>query len=203
MIKVYTYVPKGYFGSNTYLIASGDEYAVVDPSVNYSRVLEGHPEIKDKVKYVLLTHAHFDHIIEINSWSEIAEQVIVGRGDEKMLADSYLNCYLGFLGIEDGYFGPYTVVGDEDKLYLGDAEIRVISTPGHTPGGVCYRVEEHIFVGDTIFSGGGYGRCDLPGGDIDTLEKSIIKIITKENDGIVHPGHGDKSKLSEIITYFM
>ena len=120
-----------------------------------------------------------------------------------MLADPYLNCYLGFLGIEDGYYGKYRAVDDGDVLELGGVKINVISTPGHTPGGVSYRIDGHLFVGDTVFSGGGYGRCDLPGGDIDTLEKSIIKLITREADCTVHPGHGDKSKLSDIIRHFM
>ena len=202
MVKIYTYVPKGYFGSNTYLISSEDEFAVVDPSVDYNRILIGHPEIKDKIKYVLLTHAHFDHIIEINSWSEVAGEVIVGSGDASMLKDPYLNCYLGFLGIEEGYYGRYRTVNDGDILKLGEYSIRIISTPGHTPGGVSYKIDDHLFVGDTVFAGGGYGRCDLPGGDVDALEKSIIKLITREDECTVHPGHGDKAKLSEIIRYF-
>ena len=203
MISVYTYTPQQYFGSNMYLISSGDEWAVIDPSVEYATVLRDHPEISGKLRYALLTHAHFDHIAKLSSWADMVDIVIVGAHDAPMLREAYLNCYHGFLGIEDGYFGEYKTVSDNDVLELGSDTIRVISTPGHTPGGVCYRIGDKLFVGDTIFSGGGYGRCDLPLGDIDALEKSIIRLITHEADGMVYPGHGESSRLSEIIRYFM
>ncbi len=203
MLKIYTYTPRGYFGSNMYLISSRDEWAVIDPSVEYARALSEHPDMSGKLRYVLLTHGHFDHILKINSWADSATEVIVGDGDAPLLSDPHLNCYLGFLGVNDGYFGAYRTVSDNETLRLGEDIIRVISTPGHTPGGVSYRIADNIFVGDTIFSGGGYGRCDLPLGDEDVLEKSIIRLITHEADGMVYPGHGEPSKLSEIIRYFM
>ena len=203
MLNIYTYTPRDYFGSNMYLISSDDEWAVIDPSIEFGKAIKEHPDILDRLRYILLTHGHFDHILKINSWADNAREVIVGAEDIQLLRDSYLNCYLGFLGVSDGYFGECRGVYDNDMLRLGSESIRVISTPGHTPGGVCYRIGDNLFVGDTIFSGGGYGRCDLPLGDIDALEKSIIKLITREADATVYPGHGQASKLSEIIRFFM
>jgi glyoxylase-like metal-dependent hydrolase (beta-lactamase superfamily II) len=73
---------------------------------------------------------------------------------------------------------------------FGDYTIHVHHTPGHCPGGVCLQIENHLFVGDTLFAGG-IGRTDLPGGDSDALMRSITKVLfALGDDAIVHPGHG-------------
>ena len=198
-----TFCPTDRFGSNTYLISCGEEYAVIDPSVSYNEVLSSHPEIEGKIKYILLTHYHFDHILEINSWYEVCKDVRIGKEDIKGLSDSYINCYLGFLGVDDGFYGEASALNDNDELFLGGVKMRVIACPGHTPGGVSYRIENNIFVGDTLFEKGGYGRCDLPLGDIDKLEKTIIRILTHEQDAALYPGHGAPTSIREITTYFI
>lgn len=203
MLKIIKLTPDGYFGSNCYLIGSDDEYAVIDPSVSYSRALAEHPEIAGRLKYILLTHAHFDHILKIDSWYEQCKRVIIGAKDIPALKDPYLNCYLGFLGVEDGFFEEAQGVHNDDILLLGGLSIRVIDCPGHTPGGVSYRIDDCIFVGDTVFEKGGYGRCDLPLGDIDALEKTLIKLLTHEADAVIYPGHGNETTIKDIVTYFM
>ena len=205
MIRVHTFTPTDYFGSNCFLIDSNGEYAVIDPSVKFSDVEKKIPDIGQKLKYILLTHCHFDHIYAINSWVKACPDVpvIIGRGDGPGLSDPRLNCYLGFLGIADGYNGKYIPVNEGSCLKLADTVIRVIETPGHTAGGVSYRINDHLFVGDTLFEGGGYGRVDLPGGDFSLLEKSIIKIFTHEADGHVYCGHGLNTTLHDIINKFM
>lgn len=201
-MNIYTYCPKDYFGSNCYVIGSAGEYAVIDPSVDYAQVVAEHPEVADGLKYILLTHAHFDHMICISSWAEHCDKVYVGAADAPALSDAYLNCYLGFMGVRDGYFGGYSTIGEGDVLTLGSESISVIDCPGHTPGGVSYRIGDAIFVGDTAFSGGGYGRCDLPGGDIEVLEKTLIKLITRQSESVLYPGHGDSTTLTELIHNF-
>ena len=205
MIRVHSFSPNGYFGSNCFVIDSDGEYAVVDPSVSVDDIKIQIPDVCQRLKYILLTHCHFDHIYAINSWVKICPDatVIIGRNDLLGLSNPLTNCYLGFLGVEDGYFGPATAVDDGQRFMLGNNMIRVISSPGHTAGGVSYRIDEHLFVGDTIFDGGGYGRCDLPGGDFSALERSIIRIFTHEPDGKVYPGHGSNTTLQNIIKYFM
>ena len=203
-MDIYNLSPVEPYGSNCYLLSSSGEYAVVDPSADYSEALRSHPEIEGKVKYVLLTHAHFDHILAINSWQDKCETVIVGRPDAEFLSDSAKNCYLGFLGVDDGYYGSYECVDDGHKLTLGDSEISVIACPGHTPGGLSYQVGNAVFCGDTAFAGGGYGRCDLPGGDIEVLEKTLIRLITElPSETVFYPGHGPSTTLKELVYYFM
>lgn len=203
MLKIYTFCPTDRFGCNTYIIGTDDEYAVIDPSVSYGEILESHPEIEGKVKYILLTHYHFDHILEIDSWYQICKDVRVGAQDKIGLSDPYINCYLGFLGTNEGFFGESQSLFDGDILTLGKEDIRIIACPGHTPGGVAYRIADNIFVGDTVFEQGGYGRCDLPLGDIEKLEKSIIRLLTHEKDAAIYPGHGGKTSIREITTYFI
>ena len=192
------------YGSNCYLISSGGEYAVIDPSADYSAAVKRYPEIEGRVKYVLVTHAHFDHILAINSWAERCDNIYVGTEDKASLADATKNCYLGFLGVDDGYYGETKALSDGDVLTLGDEEISVIACPGHTPGGVSFKIRDDVFCGDTVFAEGGYGRCDLPGGDIDVLEKTLIKLVTQlPNEAVFYPGHGKNTTLKELIYYFM
>ena len=203
-MHIYNLSPVEPYGSNCYLLSSSGEFVVVDPSADYSTALKMHPEIEGRVKYVLLTHAHFDHILAINSWKEQCEQIIVGSADAEYLADATKNCYLGFLGVDDGYYGSYKCVGDGEKLQFGNEDISVIACPGHTPGGVSYQIGDAVFCGDTAFAGGGYGRCDLPGGDIEVLEKTLIRLITElPSETVFYPGHGPSTTLKELVYYFM
>lgn len=203
MLNIDCFSPDGYFGSNTYVIAHNGEWAVIDPSVDSSVVFERYPEMRERVRYILLTHCHFDHILKIDSWTSESVTVVIGADDAEGLSDPQRNCYLGFLGVRDGYLGEYKTVKDGDVIDLGGATIRVIGCPGHTPGGVSYRIFDNIFVGDTVFEKGGYGRCDLPGGNIDELEKTLIRLFTHEKDAVLYPGHGGSTTLSESLKYFM
>ncbi len=200
-MELYKFTPRDYFGSNTYLIVSDGEAALVDPSVTYDEVstaLDG-----ARLKYILLTHCHFDHILKINEWVEkTSAEVLIGDGDRGGLASPITNCYGVFLGVEDGYFGRVTSVFDGDKLTVGSATVKVISTPGHTAGGVSYLARDVLFVGDTVFAGGGYGRCDLPGGDEAILFASIHKLCDLHDNVKVCAGHGEDTAVSEIKMNF-
>ena len=203
MLEILMLTAKEPYGSNCYLISSDNEYAVIDPSADFMTAAAEHPEIMNRIKYVLITHAHFDHILSINEWAEHSDTVIVGSADAPALSDSYKNCYLGFLGVDDGYYGDYKTVSEGDILPFGTEKIEIIDCPGHTPGGVSYKIGDKVFCGDTVFAQGGYGRCDLPGGDIDVLEKTLIKLITHLHDTVFYPGHGPSTTLKDLIYYFM
>ena len=199
-MEVLTFTPTDYFGSNTYLTTSGTESAVIDPSVNVSRFEPFFSNSRCELKYIILTHGHFDHISEINSWvlKFPNAKVIVGAGDKNMLSDSYLNCYKLFMGVDKGYYGECTTVSDGDVLHLGNDEFTVIETPGHTPGSISLLTKDSVFVGDTVFAGGGFGRCDLPGGDFYVLEQSLDKIFALPQHLTVYSGHGEPTKISKL-----
>jgi len=172
--------------------------------MNYSGFAGFIAERGADLKYIILTHAHFDHIFEIDSWaSSTHATVLVGAGDAEMLSDSSLNCYRTFLGKDFGYFGQYVAVTESDSFSLGDNRIEFIETPGHTPGGISITVSDRVFVGDTVFADGGFGRCDLPGGDFYKLKKSIKKLISLPDGTRVYCGHGRETTVKEIKNNFI
>ena len=203
MYKINSFTPSDYFGSNTFIIDCGSECAVVDPAVDYETVALRLPEIRGKIKHILLTHGHFDHILKINDWLKDGATVYVGEGDADMLHDPYLNCYRGFLGIEDGYYGDAVKVNTGSAVIVGGERISVIDCPGHTPGSVGYILADNIFIGDTVFDGGGYGRCDLPGGDFERLKETLSLLFSCQQNYTLYPGHGNKVKLYDARKYFI
>ncbi len=200
-MKIETFVPKYAFGSNMYIISSGDEYAVIDPSVNYNQVKD---RLSGTPKYIIITHAHFDHIGEIDSWVEnTGATVICGIGDAPALVDSTLNCYMQFTGENRGYYGPYRAVREGDILTLGEERLRIIETPGHTRGSISILADGAVFVGDVVFLGGGYGRVDLPYGDFKVLISSIKKLKKLDGRVKVYSGHGAPTNVFEIQQNFI
>ena len=201
-MKVLYFSPMGYFGSNMYIIYSGTEAAVIDPSMKYSSVRSVLEANKLTVKYIIVTHAHFDHILEIDDWVENTEGIVfIGRDDAPALKDPYLNCYRTFLGIEKNYDGPFAMLSDGDRLTLGEDTINILSTPGHSAGSISLFTDGKLFVGDVVFPEGGYGRCDLPGGDLRILFSSISRLLKFNDDTVVYSGHGNESTLKEIKKY--
>ena len=181
------------FASNTYLLTVGGECAVIDPSAPYSESLVG-----GRVKYILLTHAHFDHMLDIDEWVEkTGAEVIVGNNDIGALPDSERNCYMLLTRRDHGYYGAATPIDENTEIYLGGEKIRVILTPGHTPGSVSYLIGDLLFVGDTIFAGGGYGKCCFPGGDFSEIRRSINKLLELDENIVVYPGHGESTTVKE------
>ena len=188
------------FASNTYIISRDGEYAVVDPSVPPDRV----GGIDGRVRYVLLTHAHFDHMLDIDAWVEkYGATVIVSAADLPALSDPVANCYRLFSGRDDGYFGEAVGVADGDEIPFGFGRITVMSCPGHSKGSVSYLIDGTAFVGDTVFAGGGFGRWDLYGGDYATLRASIFEIMKLPDDTVLYPGHGEETTVSEYKRDFM
>ena len=193
MLNIKKAFPVHKFSSNTYIIDSGGEVAVIDPSVPYdSSLFEG------RLKYILLTHSHFDHILDIDSWVNAGGEVIVSEFERDFLPDPKKNCYALFFAENKGYHGDATCVSDGDTLALGDEVIEVISVPGHTCGSLVYRVGKIGFVGDTVFAGGGYGRFDLPSGNVSELLRSIQQICSFPDDTVLYPGHGEATTVKEF-----
>lgn len=200
-MEVYKFCPRSYVGSNSYVLLDGDEAAIVDPSITYAEVSS---LIGDRrVRYILLTHCHYDHFRRIDEWVEkTGAEVIIGELDRAGLSSSIVNCYRAFLGVDGGYFGRSTGVRHGDRLPLGNTTIRVISTPGHTAGGVSYYEGNSLFAGDTVFAAGGWGRCDLPGGDELTLFSSIRRLCDLPTGITVYCGHGEETSTDELKKNF-
>ena len=182
--------------NNNYLIIDekSKEAALIDCSCFDDEILTEIEEQGANLKYILLTHGHFDHITGLNDTDEDVK-VLMHQADMEWIKE--LNTYLPMIGMPsmktpriDGF------LKDGDVIKLGDLEIKVIHTPGHTQGGVCFYVENNLFSGDTIFKES-VGRCDLPGGDYNQIIDSIEeRIFTLPEDTIIYPGHGRTTTVS-------
>ncbi len=198
-MQVYTINSDYPFGSNMYLIFSGDECAVIDPSASYETVKKVLPIKNFKIKYILITHAHFDHILYLDNWCDkTGITPSISSNDAVLIKDSKLNCYLNFLGIDKAYLKELNIINAADKLALGSDIIEVISVPGHTEGSLAFITKDSVFVGDTVFANGGIGRTDLPSGNYSKLISSIEKIKALDKSLKVYPGHGYTTSVSKI-----
>ena len=187
------------FAANSYLISSDGEYAVVDPTAPYrDGMCEG------TVKYILLTHAHFDHILEVDSWvNATGAEVIISAAEADALSDPMRNCYKLYDGTDRGYFGERRGISEGDRIPLGDQTVEMLATPGHTIGSACYKIGNDVFVGDTVFAGGGFGRYDLPTGSIVMLRDSIRKILALPDGCMLYPGHGESTTAKDYKAFYL
>lgn len=198
-MEIYNLFP-GSFGSNCYLLISGNQAAVVDPSADADVILKKALEKGATLQYILLTHGHFDHICSLDSLREKVDiPAYIHKGDADMPSDSHKNAFSIFFGQERTYRSPEKILGDGDVLTLGDETIRVLHTPGHTEGSVCYLCGEKILItGDTLFDRG-FGRYDLYGGDPYKLRHSLKRLSQLDRSLTVYAGHGSPTDLGDAI----
>ena len=178
--------------NNNYLIIDEEtkDAALIDCSSIDDRIDEELEKQGANLKYILLTHGHFDHIAGIRpNRFKSNPQVVMHKADLGWLNNA--NKYLPMFGMPEITIPKVDIfVEDGGKIKLGNKEISVIHTPGHTQGGVCYLVDGMLFSGDTIFREA-VGRCDLAGGDFAQIVESIEdKIFTLPSETIIYPGHG-------------
>ena len=146
------------------------------------------------LEYILLTHGHFDHIIGAKAVKEkYGAKVVISALDEPMLSSGKLSL-ASFMGAEQNNVKSDIVVSDGDVIHLGSLEIKVISTPGHTKGSVCYSVENALFSGDTLFYMS-CGRTDFPSGSSDEMLASLKKLKNLDGNYTVYTGHDNITDL--------
>jgi glyoxylase-like metal-dependent hydrolase (beta-lactamase superfamily II) len=186
------------FSKNGYVLGCEEtrEGVVIDPGDEVDELLDAVQRHQLRIKYILLTHAHLDHITGVRRAKE-ALQAPVGLHE----ADDFLYERVVQQGIAFGFRveaqPPVDFFYDTSQpLSFGRYTVQIRHTPGHSPGGVCLVVgrqaerERVLIVGDTLFEGG-MGRTDLPGGDLATLLRSIREVLLAfPDDTVVYSGHG-------------
>lgn len=146
------------------------------------------------LKYILLTHGHFDHIIGVKSVKEkYGAQVVISKEDEPMLNSSKLSLAV-FCNAPQNNVDADIIVKDGDEITLGETKIKVMATPGHTSGSVCYIAENCIFSGDTLFYCS-CGRTDFPSGSPEQMVSSLQKLKALDGDYKVYTGHNNLTTL--------
>ena len=187
-------------------------YLVIDENTKKAVLIDASaliPEITDTVKaygadveYILLTHGHFDHIMGLNELKKALNAKAVICHDDLIISDNINEFTRLFGGLCESVPPVYEkFVKDGDIITVGDMQIRVIHTPGHTEGGVCYLIEDKLFSGDTLFKGS-VGRTDLFGGNFQELLDSVKNILFKLDDNTtVYPGHGPATTVGHEKKY--
>ncbi|MGI6706943.1 MAG: MBL fold metallo-hydrolase [Clostridia bacterium] len=167
---------------NTYIVFCKEtkQGAVIDPGGNADRIISLLRKEKIILTHILLTHGHFDHIGGVSNLKQNTHATVcIHSLDKEMLTNPAENLSL-LMGAECIQPKPDVLLHDGDMLQIGNLEVHVLDTPGHSPGSVTYKIGETLFAGDSIFRSS-IGRTDFPGGSFDQLMHSInARILTQE-----------------------
>lgn len=195
-----TYVA-GFLENNMYLVLDeqSKKGVLIDATECLPEIIE---DAKDyDIEYILLTHGHFDHILGLNDLKKALNAKAVINQKDLVISDN-INEFTRLFNQPDSIPPVYEkYVKDGDELTVGGLKIKVLATPGHTEGGVCYIVDDKMFSGDTLFRES-VGRTDLFGGDFAKLKDSIKNKVLKLDDNItVYPGHGPTTTIKHEKSY--
>lgn len=179
--------------TNMYVIADEQtkEGILIDAGAGMDKIVNYIDNMGIKIKYVVLTHCHVDHVADLRTFRKEYPRVpiVINEDDKKGLADASINM-CDMLGIENNFLDADITVKDGDILQFGNMEAKIIHTPGHTAGSMCILIKDALFSGDTLFRGT-YGRTDLNTGSEREIMWSIKdKLLQLPDDTIVYPGHG-------------
>jgi hydroxyacylglutathione hydrolase len=184
----------GLLSSNCYILGEGGEAAVIDPGAKEEDIKQVLAAQQLSLKYIILTHAHIDHICRMEQLhNSCGGKVVVHKDDAPLLGNPLLNAAFLF-GLDTVFNEADICVKDGDILEIGGLKLEILHTPGHTPGSMCIRAGDELFTGDTLFRLG-VGRTDLGAGDHDLLMKSLKKLMTLNDSIKVYPGHGSATDI--------
>ncbi len=196
-VKVETLV-LGNIETNCYLVSTPDTLLVIDPGFSPRRIMEKiNSGYNGKLTAVLLTHGHFDHIGAVDALVRTYHCPVYGcQDDEKLFTESSFNTM---------FFQTATVISEiiwleGPEIMIGDINIKVHYTPGHSPGSVMFEIDGKLFAGDTVFFES-VGRTDLYGGSFSQLKQSLMILNELPYDMVIYPGHGETTTVGHELQY--
>ena len=194
MVKIHT-LPLGAYQTNCYIVheETSKTCAIIDPGYEPEKVLAYCNRLGLSVDAVLLTHGHFDHVGAVEAIVKATNcKLWMSQGDYTQFKSPESDF---FYPIHDCDFTEVQFCENDEIIQAGGLTFTVMETPGHTWGSVCFRCEDALFSGDTLFAGS-CGRTDLPGGDWNTIRGSLERLAELEGDCAVYPGHGESTTLA-------
>lgn len=187
--------------NNCFIIADENtkDGLVVDPGDEPDRILDLINKNSFNIKYIVCTHAHFDHVGAVPDLKKETGAKIVIHRDELEIYKSTKD-QAAIRGYElDPLPEPDMFVSEGDKIEVGDLRFEILHTPGHSPGGICLYGEGILITGDTLFAGS-VGRTDFYGGDMEKLKRSFRRLLSLSDKIKVLPGHGPETTIGQERT---
>jgi len=189
----------GAFAENCYVAGCPDSSAavVIDPGDEIHRITDRIQQLGLQLKYILLTHAHIDHVKELKAFQALYDAPVLMHQADEFLLDNLATQAAAFGLTTSGRPSIDRFIEEGDTVEFGNQRLSVFHTPGHSPGSITFTDQQSAFVGDVLFAGS-IGRTDLPGGDMATLLTSIRdKLLPLGDDVIVYPGHGPSTTIGQ------
>jgi hydroxyacylglutathione hydrolase len=190
---------------NCYILADEEtlEAVVIDPGGDEDEILDVLNRNKFKLKYIIDTHGHFDHVDANQPLRDATgAQLAVHEADAQMLSKPSAEAMF-FTGNKLRRSEADILLKEGDVLTFGKYRLKVLHTPGHTPGGISLVLEDHpyVYVGDLLFAGS-IGRTDFPGGSFEALIEAVkTKIFPLGDNYTVYPGHGPVTTVAQERKY--
>lgn len=197
----------GQLNTNCYLFYDEDtrNCFIIDPGDDGDFIINRIKDLDLKPQLILATHGHFDHVLAATEL-KLAFNIpfYLNAKDTKILkrTQSTTKYFTGIKPDPPPKVDKYLKEGQ--VLKVGNLSLKVIKSPGHTQGSVCFYCEKEklIFVGDLIFANGGHGRTDLKGGDFDKLQQSIKRILSLPLKTVIYPGHGEETNVENETPFY-
>jgi hydroxyacylglutathione hydrolase len=189
--------------TNCYIYGSSKEkeVVVIDPGGHVERILAVLYGLTAQVRYIVNTHGHVDHIVANRALKKrTGAEILIHRLDSEMLIDSRKN-FSDMLALPITSPPADRLLEGGDIITVGDLELKVLHTPGHSPGGMTLLSDGLAFTGDTLFAGA-IGRWDFPGASYNLLLASVRnKLLVLDENTIIYPGHGPSSTIGAEKRY--
>lgn len=197
-MKVKTIVT-GLYEVNTYLVYDDpNNVFIIDPGADAEDIISTLEADDLSPAAILFSHGHADHISALDELLEHYQIPVKITAEDAAWAFTQRNSFPGYERIQKHPENLISVIRDGDEIKFGNSTLRVLHTPGHSPGSVCFLDEagRNLFAGDTLFSGS-IGRTDFPGGDWNAMAESLKKLMQLSEDYKVFPGHGESTTIGK------